>query len=77
MLVLSRREGESIVIDGDIRVTVLKSNGKVTRLGIEAPKKVPIRRSELDVSTKSPPHVGDEMHHSDQATEFAEIGAMI
>ena len=47
MLVLSRRIGESIVINGGITVTVLKMKGNVVQLGIDAPKEIPIHRSEL------------------------------
>lgn len=47
MLILSRKCSESIVIDGGITVTVLKVKGKVVRLGIDAPKEVPILRGEL------------------------------
>jgi carbon storage regulator len=47
MLVLSRKNCESVVIDGGIIVTVLAVNGNVVRLGIEAPKEVSIHRSEL------------------------------
>lgn len=47
MLVLSRKEDESIVIDGNIKVTILEIRGNQIRLGIEAPKNVPICRSEL------------------------------
>jgi carbon storage regulator len=47
MLVLSRKYGESIVIDGGITVTVLKMKGTVVQLGIDAPRDVSIRRSEL------------------------------
>ncbi len=47
MLVLSRKKGESIVIDERIVVTVVDlRNGKV-RLGVEAPKEVPVHRKEL------------------------------
>ena len=47
MLVLSRKKGESIVIRGNIVVTVVDlRNGKV-RLGVEAPKEVPVFRKEL------------------------------
>jgi len=47
MLVLSRKKDESVVIDGDIKVTFLGfANGKA-RIGIEAPKKRLIRREEL------------------------------
>ena len=47
MLVLSRKRGESIVIDGDITVTVIATKDNVVRLGIEAPKEIPVHRSEL------------------------------
>jgi carbon storage regulator len=46
-LVLSRRENESIVIDGRIKVTVVRVSGDKIRLGIEAPKEVAVWRSEL------------------------------
>ncbi|QDU74452.1 hypothetical protein Pan97_14600 [Bremerella volcania] len=46
MLVLSRKVGQTILI-GNTEVHVLKIHGQV-RLGIEAPKDVPIRRGEMD-----------------------------
>lgn len=54
MLVLSRKENESIVIDGRIKVTVVAIQGGRIRLGIEAPKDVPICRSELLESAAKP-----------------------
>jgi carbon storage regulator len=47
MLVLSRKLNESIIIDGDIRITVVGVRGHHVRLGIEAPDSVPILREEL------------------------------
>ncbi len=47
MLVLARRESQSIVIDGRITVTVIEIRGNQIRLGIEAPREVPVRREEL------------------------------
>lgn len=47
MLVLSRRIGESIVIDGDIYIKVLDVKGDRIKLGIVAPKEVPIFRTEI------------------------------
>lgn len=47
MLVLSRKLNESIIISDDIKITVVKISGGVVRLGIDAPKEVPIVRSEL------------------------------
>jgi carbon storage regulator len=50
MLVLSRKVGESVVIEGGIVIRVLEIGGGRLRLGIEAPVDVSIRRAEL------PPH---------------------
>jgi len=47
MLLLTRRKGESIVIDGGIVITVDRLRGASVRLGIEAPPNVRIVRSEL------------------------------
>jgi carbon storage regulator len=47
MLVLTRRLGESIVIDGDIKVTVIAVQGDKVRLGIAAPASIPVDREEV------------------------------
>ncbi len=47
MLVLSRRQGEEIVIGDSIRVTVLAVEGNRVKLGIAAPAEVPVHREEL------------------------------
>jgi len=47
MLVLSRREGESIVIDNKIVVTVIRVEGEKVKLGFDAPREVLIKRWEL------------------------------
>jgi carbon storage regulator len=47
MLVLSRKPDESIVIDKRIIVTVLEICGSQIRLGIEAPREIPVMREEL------------------------------
>jgi len=47
MLILTRQIGETIVIDHDIRVTVLAAKGSQVRIGIEAPDEVDIIREEL------------------------------
>ncbi|MEO5798589.1 MAG: carbon storage regulator CsrA [Gemmatimonadales bacterium] len=53
MLVLSRKEGEAIVIDGNIRVVVLSCDRRGVRLGIEAPTETGILREELVVQVAS------------------------
>ncbi len=47
MLVLARREGDSIMIDGGIRIVVVSCDRHGTRLGIEAPAHVKILRGEI------------------------------
>jgi carbon storage regulator len=47
MLVLSRKIGEIITIGASIKVTVLSYDRGVVRLGIEAPKTIPVHRKEI------------------------------
>ena len=47
MLILSRKNGERIVIDGRITITVLKTRNQQVRLGIEAPPEIPVWRTEV------------------------------
>jgi carbon storage regulator len=47
MLVLSRKPGESIVIDGRITVKIIRLDGDMVKLGIEAPREVPVHRQEV------------------------------
>jgi carbon storage regulator len=57
MLILSRKSSESIVIDGRIRVKIVRVEGEVVKIGIEAPIDVPVHRQE----------VYDEIQRSNQA----------
>ncbi|MCE2793337.1 MAG: carbon storage regulator CsrA [Planctomycetota bacterium] len=47
MLVLSRKKNESIVINDDITIVVVEIRGDKVRLGVEAPKDVPVHRLEV------------------------------
>lgn len=47
MLILSRKSGESIVIAGNIRVKVVRVEGEVVKIGIEAPSSIPVHRQEV------------------------------
>jgi carbon storage regulator len=53
MLVLTRKVGEEIIIDGEIRVSVLLVRGNRVRIGIQAPPSARIRRQELTSSAKT------------------------
>lgn len=47
MLILTRKPGETIVIDDDIKVTVLGITGAQIRMGIDAPEHITIHREEI------------------------------
>jgi carbon storage regulator len=64
MLVLTRRVGESILIGGNVRLTVLSAAGRRMRLGISAPPSVTVHRQEV---------LERKRHHADVA---AMVGAI-
>ena len=47
MLALTRKKGESLVVNNNIEITVLEIRGDQIKIGIQAPKDVPIYRKEL------------------------------
>ena len=47
MLILTRREGESVRIGEDVTVTVLRVKGSQVRIGVNAPKDVAVQREEI------------------------------
>ena len=62
MLVLSRKKNESIVINDEITIVVVEIRGDKVRLGIEAPKEVPVHRREVYEAIKR-----NEANQSDEA----------
>lgn len=53
MLVLTRKEGESLMIGDNIKLTVLAVKGGQVRVGIQAPQEVNIHREELLTDSRS------------------------
>ena len=47
MLALSRKVGESLVIGNNVEITILEVKGEQIKIGIDAPKSVPVYRKEL------------------------------
>lgn len=47
MLILTRRIGETLMIGDDVSITVLGVKGNQVRIGIDAPKDVPVHREEI------------------------------
>ncbi|NQX47196.1 carbon storage regulator CsrA [Paenibacillus tritici] len=52
MLVLTRKKGESIIIQDNIEITILSVEGDIVKVGINAPKHVDIFREEVYLSIK-------------------------
>lgn len=47
MLALSRKKGESIILNNDIELTILEVKGDQVKVGVNAPKSVPVYRKEV------------------------------
>jgi carbon storage regulator len=60
MLVLTRKANESIVINGDITLTVVEVRGNRVKLGIVAPQEVPVMRREIVVAAEERPRARRE-----------------
>ena len=67
MLALSRKKNEAIIINNNIEITVLDIRGDQIKLGISAPKEVPIYRKEVYVQIQN---------ENKQATDVAGIDAL-
>ena len=47
MLALTRKKGESIIVNNDIEISILELRGDQVKIGISAPKEVPVYRKEV------------------------------
>src|SRR3990172_3531982 len=69
MLVLSRKKNESIVINNDITIVVVEIRGDKVRLGVEAPKEIPVHRREVyDAIRRNDVTVGDKAETDSKGT---------
>jgi carbon storage regulator len=53
MLILTRRVGETLMIGDEVAITVLGVKGNQVRVGINAPKEVPVHREEIYLRIKN------------------------
>ena len=68
MLVLSRKKNESIVINDDISIVVVEIRGDKVRLGVEAPKEVPVHRREVYDAIKRSLETNDQTDGAESKT---------
>ncbi len=66
MLILTRRAGETVMIGSDISITVLGVKVKQVRIGINAPKEVPVHREEIYERIQNEKHAEDAEKSADQ-----------
>jgi carbon storage regulator len=70
MLVLSRKKNESIVINNEITIVVVEIRGDKVRLGVEAPREVPVHRREVfDAIQRNLDDQGNEQVREPERTE--------
>ena len=74
MLVLSRKKDESVVINNNIRIVVVEIRGDKVRLGVEAPKEVPVHRSEVyeAINNDDPDKTNPSVNNVPQISESCE-----
>ena len=72
MLVLSRKKGESVVVNGNITIVVVDVRGDKARIGIEAPADVAVYRSEILTKNAEGSASGAEAEKTAQGKKAAE-----
>ncbi len=72
MLVLSRKKNESIIINDNITIVVVEIRGDKVRLGVDAPKEIPVHRNEVYEAIRRSQQVGSDQPCEPDASSTAE-----
>lgn len=70
MLALSRKKGEAIVVNNNVEITILEIKGEQVKIGISAPKDVPIYRKEVYVQIQEANKASMEMDNLEALQEL-------
>lgn len=65
MLVLTRKEGESVIINNNIKVTIININATTVKIGFDCDKSIPIMREEIYLAVISHNTVAQNMNMKD------------
>lgn len=68
MLILTRRVGETLIINDNIKLTVLGVRGHQVRIGVDAPKDVSVHRQEIFDKIQNETNGGEADDDTDQST---------
>lgn len=71
MLALSRKKNEALIINNNVEITILEIKGEQVKIGISAPKEVPVYRKEVYVQIQN---ANEEAVHTD--SNAAGMGAL-
>lgn len=77
MLVLTRKLEESIVIADDIVITILSIDRDKVKIGIAAPRDVPVMRKELYEAVQEQNLIAQKMLHSDENAHFENLRSLL
>lgn len=73
MLVLTRKIGESIAIDDDIKISIVQIKGRQVRIGIEAPRNTRIHREEVYIAIQEQNKAAAESQDPSQEKQVAKL----
>ncbi|MGH2909529.1 MAG: carbon storage regulator CsrA [Solirubrobacteraceae bacterium] len=74
MLVLTRKSNQSIMIGDDVEVTVLAIMGEKVRIGIQAPRDVPVFRKEVYLEIQDEQPAGDKSARTEVDAALRSLG---
>jgi carbon storage regulator len=77
MLILTRRVGETVMIGGEVTVTILGVKGNQVRVGINAPKTVAVHREEIFERIKREQNGNGAGHHDMESPASADIAEAV